>query len=250
MVKIGITGSNGFIGKNLIERLSKIDDLEIRKFDRTKYTEDPAYLKQFLEGLDILYHIAGVNRPKDNAEFTSGNRSFTSDIVAVLTMLNQKTKIIYTSSAQADNPTNDYGISKREAENIIESYANRTKNYAYIYRLPNVFGKWCRPFYNSVVATFCYQINMHEPVTIHDRNHQIKLLHVDKVIDLFISHLDDVIIDNDIHCKYINQFPYTTITVGELADKITGYQDNQNIQLSDFNDFDKDLYKTFLSYTK
>lgn len=249
MIKIGITGSNGFIGKNLIEKLSKIDDLEIRKFDRTKYTEDSIYLRQFLEGLDVLYHIAGVNRPQDNTEFTSGNKSFTDNITTILTILNQKTKIIYTSSTQAANPTNDYGTSKREAEKILENYANQTPNYVYIYRLPNVFGKWCRPFYNSVVATFSHQILREQAITIHDESVIINLVHINTIVEMFVSHIHkhDT---KDIYCLYPQIKDINSITIGELAKKLKQFKnDRDNIVITDITSkFEKDLYSTFLSY--
>ena len=187
MQTVLVTGSNGFIGKNLIEGLKRVENIEIRKFD---VTDDLELLVGYLKDVDIVFHLAGVNRPQDVAEFKIGNVHLTRKIVDILEKNKQHIPIVLTSSIQV-NLENPYGISKKEAENILIEYRRKNNAKIFIYRLPNVFGKWCRPNYNSVVATFCYNIAHGIEIRISDSNKEMELVYIDDVVDEFIHILSD-----------------------------------------------------------
>ncbi len=164
-MRVLVTGSKGFIGRNLTVRLQEQGKYEILEIDRANSWES---VVQALATADYVVHLAGINRPKTEDEFGAGNVGFTQRLCAELERQGRSLPILFSSSIQAilDNP---YGRSKREAEEGIANYAQRTGAPAIIYRLPNVFGKWCRPNYNSVVATFCYNIARDLPITISDQ---------------------------------------------------------------------------------
>uniref|UniRef100_UPI0015FDEA24 NAD-dependent epimerase/dehydratase family protein n=1 Tax=Aliivibrio sp. SR45-2 TaxID=2760931 RepID=UPI0015FDEA24 len=147
-MKILVTGANGFIGKNLCLQLEEQGFTDIVKIDRSNSTEE---LNEALKSVDFIYHLAGINRPKNDDEFKLGNADLTSHIISKLEELNRTTPILLTSSIQAEQ-SNAYGVSKALAEDVLNNYAKHSGAKVYIYRLPNVFGKWCRPNYNSVVA--------------------------------------------------------------------------------------------------
>lgn len=243
MKTVLVTGSRGFIGKNLVEALSRRDDIKIKSFNSD---DDIQTLKSLLGDVDIIYHLAGVNRPVKIEEFTTGNTGFTQTIVSLLSALRKTPTIVMSSSTQAglDNP---YGISKKKAEDILVDYGKRTRAPVYIYRLPNVFGKWCRPNYNSVVATFCHNIAHGFDITISDRTKVLDLAYIDDVVSSFLNILD---------CNEKPAAPYVTIkrtykiTLGELADKIYKFRDIKKIsEIPDIpDDFMKCLYVTYLSY--
>src|SRR5690625_4379710 len=162
-MRVLVTGANGFIGKNLCLFLSA-HDIETVAFTRAHEVKQ---LPSLLEGGDFVIHLAGVNRPQDPVEFEAGNAGLTEALCAALVDTGRSIAIIYTSSIQAelDNP---YGLSKHRAEQVVLDYAQKANARSYIYRLPNVFGKWARPDYNSVVATFCHRISQGLPVEVHD----------------------------------------------------------------------------------
>ncbi len=163
-MKILVTGSNGFVGKNLVCELHNrgYDDLYLYDIDT-----DPELLSTFTKDCEFVFHLAGVNRPKEQIEFMEGNFGFTSTLLDSLKSHQNTAPVLISSSIQAelDNP---YGRSKKAGEDLLFSYAKETGSIVYVYRLPNVFGKWCKPNYNSAVATFCHNIARDLPITVND----------------------------------------------------------------------------------
>lgn len=242
--KVLVTGANGFIGKNLIEGLRRCGDVKIKMFD---IEDDINRLSAYLKDADIVFHLAGVNRPEKVEEFEIGNTGLTQTVVDMLERSGRNIPIVLSSSIQAelDNP---YGISKKEAEDILIEYSQNNDARVYIYRFPNVFGKWCRPNYNSVVATFCYNISHELDIFISDVSKEIELVYIDDVVDEFLKILSqESECDDNYYFKIERTF---RITLGELAEKIYRLRDIRNTlvvpDLSD--DFMKCLHATYLSY--
>lgn len=178
-----VTGSRGFIGQNLIAWLERLFDVNVLPFDQEHTTTD---LAERLAVADLVYHFAGVNRPQSVDEFHAGNVDLTAHLCDLLLRSGRATPIVFASSIQAalDNP---YGVSKRQAEQVLADYAASTCSPVAIFRLSNVFGKWCRPNYNSVVATFCHNIAHDLPITISDPGRAVRLVHVDDVVRAFLE---------------------------------------------------------------
>jgi UDP-2-acetamido-2,6-beta-L-arabino-hexul-4-ose reductase len=195
---------------------------------------------------DLVFHIAGVNRPLDPNEFHSSNVSLTSSICENFISSGKSAPIIFTSSSQVSLENPD-GQSKFAAEQIISNYSIKTGSHTSIYRLKGVFGKWCRPNYNSVVATFCYNIARDLPITISDSQKEIELIYIDDVIDALISELKPSQI---VGVVYRDVEPVYTVTLGTLAKTIMSFRDSrQNLLLPSFeNHFVRKLYATYLSY--
>ena len=238
-MRVLITGSRGFIGKNLLSHLQEIDDVEILTFDRNDCFET---LEKNIDSIDFIFHLAGVNRPTDNNEFYQGNTDLTKRIVDLIK--DKEIPLLFSSSIQALKD-NDYGKSKKAAEDYIK---DNLSNY-YIYRLHNVFGKWCKPNYNSVVATFCYNIAHDLDITIKDRDIELELIYIDDIIEEFIKVLNDNKPDEviDGYC-YIN--PRYNVTLGYIADKLYEFKDSMSSIYvpATGNDFIKKLYSTYISY--
>ena len=242
-MNVFVTGSKGFIGKNLILALSRIQGLSIYEYD---ITDEENKLKDAISKADIIYHLAGVNRPQNNNEFITGNVDLTKTILNYLRSRKNAPPIIMTSSIQAelDNP---YGISKKNAEEAMKEYKIETGNKICIYRLPNVFGKWCKPFYNSVVATFCYNLTHDQPLTINDPYREISFIYIDDVIKNLLQHLSNGF---NYQSEPIIPGPTYNTTLQNLADILTKCRDvRTGGLLPDFsNKLEKYLYSTFLSY--
>ncbi len=183
MGKVLVTGSQGFIGRNLIATLSLHPDLEVLTFD---VSDQPEALAQLVAQADFVFHLAGVNRPQDPSEFTTGNIGLTEQILDLLRAQGRPVPLLISSSTQAalDNP---YGSSKRGAEAYVRAYGAETGVPVFVFRLPNVFGKWSRPNYNSVVATFCHNTAQGLPLEVHDPGREVSLVHVDDVVAEFIA---------------------------------------------------------------
>lgn len=243
MKTVLITGSRGFIGKNLIVTLGRNSETNIKTYDSD---DDPGLLDSHLKEADFICHFAGVNRPQDPSEFEIVNALLTRRIVETLRRLERIVPILFTSSVQAefDNP---YGKSKKAAEHILEEYNERTGARVYIYRLPGVFGKWSRPNYNTVVATFCHNIARDLPITISDSQEKIELVYIDDVVKHILQHIFDYSHTGNLYHEVDRTF---IIKLGELYDKIRELRDMATtLKVPDLSDpFMKCLHATYLSF--
>ena len=244
-MKIGITGAEGFIGRNLVQRLSEMKNVEVLACTR-KNTD--IELENLVSKSDWIFHLAGINRPETEEEFVTGNIGLTQKLIKLLTEKNKKTTIVLSSSIQAelDNP---YGQSKLGAENALIEYAENTGANTYIYRLPNVFGKWSRPNYNSVVSTFCNNILNDLPITINNPEANINLVYIDDVIDSFIALLQSEAADEDNYCKIETEY---NITVGNLAKQLKSFKESrENLIVEHVGaGLTRALYSTYISYMR
>lgn len=242
-MNILVTGSNGFVGSNLVVWLKKIDGYRVLEFDIDNTDQE---LSDALTVADYIIHLAGVNRPQTEEEFKSGNVGLTERICQRLLAAGHSTPILLSSSIQAelDNP---YGVSKRQAEAVLADYAQRSGARVVIFRLTNVFGKWCRPNYNSVVATFCHNIANDLPIAISDPSREIEFIHVDDVIRCFLEELKA---DGPAGVHYRAGRPSYPLSLGRLADLLRSFRSSrQSLIVPDFSDpFTHKLYGTFLSY--
>lgn len=255
-MNILVTGANGFIGKNLVATLKNIRDkkdtsfavkAQLNIYECTRATNKKT-LEMYCEKADIIYHLAGVNRPKEESEFIEGNGDFTKQLVSILEQKNNCCPIVFSSSIQAEYD-NAYGKSKLYAEKVLEEYALKNKITVYVYRLFNVFGKWCKPNYNSVVATFCYNIARGLPININDENAEIRLVYIDDVVKSFIMLLNETYTEDEIMFKEVE--PVYDVTVGELAGLLYSFFENRELcYLADTTkqSFSNCLYATYLSY--
>jgi UDP-2-acetamido-2,6-beta-L-arabino-hexul-4-ose reductase len=246
MKKIVVTGADGFVGKNLMVQLKNLKQ-GLRVETITRNDTSLEIIKHKLQNCDIIYHLAGVNRPQDIAEFEEGNVNFTQIIVDLLQETNTKPTIILSSSTQAalENP---YGVSKRKAEEILRKYAENEPHISvYVYRLCNVFGKWCKPNYNSAVATFCHNIARDLPITVNNPDAEVELVYVDTVIEHFTQHLSETNLKG-----FTETFvsPTQKTSVGELSYLIKSFRSiRTTLVLPDFSNlFVKQLHSTYLSY--
>jgi UDP-2-acetamido-2,6-beta-L-arabino-hexul-4-ose reductase len=245
-MKVLITGANGFVGKNLLAHLAERKDVEALLFTRESSLET---LAAAVGQADFVFHLAGVNRPKDVAEFTEGNVGLTDALCGALrevaTTAGRKVPVLYTSSIQAgrDNP---YGTSKLEAERLLQALQADTGAPVYIYRLPNVFGKWCKPNYNSAVATFCHNIARGLPVQVNDPAAPVSLVYVDDVVDSFMQAMEGKLVAGD-DCKVTPQY---SATVGELVAQIEGFRESRDNLITGRVGIGlvRALYSTYLSY--
>ncbi|HRP24311.1 MAG TPA: capsular polysaccharide biosynthesis protein CapF [Promineifilum sp.] len=248
-MKVLITGAGGFVGKNLQQHLAERKDVQVVCFTRVNTAAD---LPRLLERVEFVFHLAGVNRPQDPQEFVTGNADLTAALVEAVEWEmragGRKIPIVYTSSSQAarDNP---YGASKRMAEEALQAFAKRTGAPAHVFRLPNVFGKWCRPNYNSAVATFCHNIARDLPIQINDPTAPVMLVYVDDVVERFIQLMDgaDAAVDPD---GFATVTPQYTTTVGELARQIETFRATRDTLMTERvgTGFVRALYSTYVSY--
>jgi UDP-2-acetamido-2,6-beta-L-arabino-hexul-4-ose reductase len=243
-MKILVTGARGFIGRNLTIHLRQNPAYEVWSFDQANSL---AALEAWLAQADFVFHLAGVNRPQTEDEFRTGNVELTAHICDSLQAQGKATPLLLSSSIQADLG-NPYGQSKHFAEQVVTRYAEQSGATVFIYRLTNVFGKWCRPNYNSVVATFCHNIAHDLPITISDRANEIELVHVDDVVKAFIAELAVETGPNQVICREVG--PTRRISLGELADLIHAFrQSRHNLYVPNFADpFVHKLYSAYLSY--
>jgi UDP-2-acetamido-2,6-beta-L-arabino-hexul-4-ose reductase len=245
MTTVLITGADGFIGRNLAAHLKVRDDIVLREFNR-RHTD--AELRSWLSEADVVFHMAGVNRPERVEDFIHGNVGITKTLCQLLTELGRNPRVIFSSSvqAEADNP---YGESKRQAEEVLLKCAASCGAVANIFRLKNVFGKWSRPNYNSVVATFCHNTAHGLPVQINDANHSLELIHVDDVVSAFVRQIDEPVDCNGGYAP-ADLIPSCKITLAELASRIQSFREmRSSLRTPDFSDrFNQQLYSTYLSY--
>ncbi|MFE4896540.1 capsular polysaccharide biosynthesis protein CapF [Peribacillus butanolivorans] len=242
-MKILITGSRGFIAKNLIVTLQQMENIDILTYDRN---DDIEQLDIYTEVCDFVFHLAGVNRPQEVQEFMQGNYELTSGLLSSLKKNENRCPVLFASSTQA-LLDNKYGESKKAGENLLFEYSKETGAKVLIYRFPNVFGKWCRQNYNSVVATFCHNIAHGLPITVNDPSVMMNLVYIDDVLEELINALDG----NE---NMINDFcevpAVHTITLGEIVDLIYSFKNSREERSlpNMSNDFTKKLYSTYLSY--
>jgi UDP-2-acetamido-2,6-beta-L-arabino-hexul-4-ose reductase len=244
MVQVLVTGARGFIGRNLIATLSSRPDVKVLTFD----VEDTlASLSTLLAEAEFVFHLAGINRPKDPSEFTQGNVGLTEHLVDRLRSQGRAIPVLMSSSTQAtlDNP---YGASKKEAEDRVRAYGRETGASTYLYRLPNVFGKWSRPNYNSVVATFCHNTACGLPLEVHDPSRELSLVHVDDVVAEFLAALQGAPHRGADGEPAVGRVFSTTL--GDLAERIRRFpQTRLTREAPDVGDeLTRRLYSMYLSY--
>lgn len=239
-----VTGAKGFVGKNLVSALMRRPDVNILEYD----VDTPADLLEIgLAKSDVVYHLAGVNRPERVEEFMTGNFGLTQRICNSLRSLGRSPILVLSSSMQAALK-NPYGLSKCHAEETVFEFEKETGTEVFVFRLPGVFGKWCRPNYNSVVATFCHNIAHNLPIVISDPSHEIELAYIDDVVRSFIDIMDGhPPIARDRYCL---AEPTYKVRLGQLAETIRGFRDSRvSLILPDMNNpLHRALYATYLSY--
>ena len=240
-MRVLITGANGFVAQNLAAHLGERQDVEILRFTR----EDAlARLSGLVASVDFVFHLAGVNRPLDIQEFQTGNTDLTRTLCEAVKASGRQIPILYTSSSQAalDNP---YGSSKRGAEQALLEHA-ASHGPVHLFRLPNVFGKWARPNYNSAVATFCHNIAHDLPIQINDPKVRIDLVYIDDVINHFIALMDGALCG----APYHDVEPQYSCTVGELAELLQAFHNSRKTLITEAVGvgLTRALYSTYLSY--
>lgn len=244
MRTILVTGAQGFIGRHVTAHLRARSDVELREFD---LGNSDAELAAWAAEANVIVHLAGVNRPERVEEFEEGNRGFTDKLCRMLQRLKRAPHVIATSSIQAelDNP---YGTSKRHAEEVLQQFARASGARVSVFRLKNVFGKWCRPNYNSVVATFCHNIAHDLPIQVSDPTRSLELVHVDDVVDAIVCEFSREADRADILVR--DSIPTYSLTLADLAGRIQAFREmQQTLRTPDFSvRFNQQLYSAYLSY--
>lgn len=238
-MKVLITGANGFVGKNLIVHLNERQDVEVLTFGRS---DDLNALGERVAQADFIFHLAGVNRPQDPAEFGQGNTELTVELCKAIEASGRQIPVVYTSSSQAALD-NLYGASKRGAEEALQRLAQQHGSPVHVLRLPNVFGKWARPNYNSAVATFCHNIARDLPIQINDPSAVVTLVYIDDVIAHFLALMAGEEAGVEVQPQY-------QVSVGEIADRLRGFKQSRSTLVTDRvgDGFVRALYSTYLSY--
>ena len=238
-MRVVVTGSDGFIAHNLRVRLQELGHQDLTGITRASTA---AEFSAALADADIVFHLAGVNRPRDDAEFIHGNVDLTARLCAELAASGRRTPIVYASSTQAalDGP---YGRSKLAAEEVLLRHGRETGAAVHIFRLTNVFGKWCRPNYNSAVATFCHQIARGLPPTVNDASRALRLVYVDDVVDAFVGLLHGG------PSGYLEAGPVYETTVGELVATLKEFAESDSLMVARVGSgFRRALYATYVSH--
>ena len=270
-MNILVTGAKGFVGRNLCENLKNIRDgkdktraFSVENVFEYDIDSSETELDEYCSKADIVFNLAGVNRPKDNSEFMSGNFGFASTLLDTLKKHNNKCPVMLSSSIQATligrYGESDYGKSKLAGENLFFDYGKETGAKVLVYRFPNLFGKWCRSNYNSAVATFCNNIANDLPIQVNDRNTELELLYIDDLIEEMMAALSG----SEHHCEYDGLNPVEKsagkycyvpvthkVTLGEIVDTLESFKNQpQTLVIPEipFNSFTKKLYSTYLSY--
>ena len=270
-MNILVTGAQGFVGKNLCAALKNIRDgkdrtrpgITVEKIFEYDSDTDPMLLDSYSEEADFVFHLAGVNRPKKTEEFMRGNFGLTGVLLESLKKHNNTCPIMVSSSVQATcigRYDNDYGRSKKAGEDLVFSYGEETGAKVLVYRFPNIFGKWCKPYYNSAVATFCHNIANDLPITVSDRNTELELLYIDDLV----SEMLDALENKEHYCKFNGVDTVFSdkgrfcavpgshkVTLGKIVDLLNNFKVQSTTLLMPeipYNSFEKKLYSTFLSY--
>jgi len=243
MRTILITGAAGFIGRNLVAALKRRDDVRLILFD---VNTEPGVLDTGLAEADLIYHLAGINRPKDESEFVTGNTSLTEQMLARLAELGRTPTFVLSSSAQAELDT-PYGRSKRAAEDAVLKFNKKTGAPVCVYRFPGIFGKGSRPNYNTVVATFCHNIARGLDITVNDPDREMELAYIDDVVAAFLRHLDGA---PDPARQRYSVYRTFRVTLRELADRIRRlHAIRTTLTVPDLDDdFMICLHATYLSF--
>lgn len=271
-MNILVTGAQGFVGKNLVANLRNIaqgknrtrPNLHIEEIFEYDLDTDPALLGEYCARADFVFHLAGVNRPRNNEEFMEGNFGFSSILLETLKQTGNKCPVLLSSSIQATligrYGKSDYGRSKLAGEELFFAYGNETGAPVLVYRFPNLFGKWCRPNYNSVVATFCYNISHDLPIQVNDPSTQLELLYIDDLVEELLDALEGhphrcdyqglmPLLKED--GKYCYASPTHQVTLGEIVELLESFKAQpQTLVLPEIppDSFAKKLYSTYLSY--
>ena len=269
-MKILITGSKGFVGRNLTESLKNIRDgkdrtrsLVVEEIMECHRQTPPALLEEYCRRADFVFHLAGVNRPENPAEFMEGNAGFTAKLLERLKKRETPCPVMLSSSIQASlvgrYGESDYGRSKKAGEDLVFQYAAETGAPVYVYRFPNLFGKWCRPNYNSVVATFCHNISRDLPITVSDPSAQLELLYIDDLVSGMLDLLEgkaqrceyDGLTPEDYEDGTYCRVPVThRVTLGEIVSLLQTFRRQpQTLEMPEIpeNSVAKKLYSTYLS---
>jgi len=242
-VKILVTGAKGFIGKNLVAKLRSMNDKDVFEYDIETRLEA---LDSYCREADFVFHLAGVNRPKETSEFMEGNFGFTSELLTALKKHQNQCPVMLASSTQA-GLDNLYGKSKKAGENLMFAYGRETNARVLVYRFPNVFGKWCRPNYNSAVATFCHNIAHGLPITVNDPSVNMQLVYIDDVVSELINALKGNETRKGLFCAVPIDH---RLTLGKIVELIYAFKKSREERaIPDMSDaFTKKLYSTYLSY--
>lgn len=242
-----ITGAGGFVGKNLVATLRTAGYTDLMLFEKD---DTPETLADYCRRAAFVVHLAGINRPTDPSEFYTGNAGLTDTLLANLEAAGNTAPVLVTSSTQAELD-NDYGKSKRQAEEAIFAHRRRTGAMVYVFRMPGVFGKWCRPNYNSVVATFCHNVAHGLPIQVRDSAFSLPLVYIDDVVACILAAFDgDVMMDRSA-TPICHMHPIHEVTLGRLAELIQGFAAGRtSLAVPDLapGSFEKKLYSTYLSY--
>ncbi len=270
-MKILVTGAAGFVGKNLCQSLKCISDgkdkthpnLQIDEVYEYDIDTDPTLLDEYCAKADFVFNLAGVNRPQNAEEFMQGNFGFASMLLDTLKKHNNTCPVMISSSIQATcigRYDSDYGRSKRAGEELVFAYGEETGAKVLVYRFPNLFGKWCRPNYNSAVATFCNNIANDLPITVSDRAVQLELLYIDDLVEEMLDALegkehhctfdgiDTILCDDGKYCAVPTSHK---VTLGEIVDLLESFKNQPKTLMMPeipYNSFAKKLYSTYLSY--
>ena len=260
-MKILITGAKGFVGKNLVENLKNIrdrkdrvhklpSDLEIFEYD---IDNTEIELEEFCKKADFVFNFAGVNRPKDNSEFMKGNFGFGKKLLDLLKKYKNNCSVMLSSSVQATlegrYAGSEYGKSKLAGEELFKTYGKETGARVLIYRFPNLFGKWCKPNYNSAVATFCNNIANNLPIQVNDRNTELDLVYIDDLVEELLRAVNGNETKDEKGYCYIPEVHH--VTLGEIVDLLYEFKESRkNLFIPDMTEgsFSKKLYSTYLSY--
>ncbi|MHC1779085.1 MAG: capsular polysaccharide biosynthesis protein CapF [Bacteroidales bacterium] len=253
-MNILVTGAKGFVGKNLCAQLKNINEGKDKSFGEQKVDSifefdidtDPTLLNEYCQKADFVFNLAGVNRPKEKREFMSSNFGFTSTLLNTLKKYKNSCPVMISSSTQA-TLKNPYGESKKAGEELMFRYSKETGAKVLVYRFPNLFGKWCRPNYNSAVATFCYNIANGLPVTISNRENELSLVYIDDLVKELVYALQG---GEHREGGYCNVTTFYTTTLGHIVYLLNSFKENrETLEVPNMSDdFTKKLYSTYLSY--